>query len=134
MKKLLPFIFLSAFVPVFGWAKIKEVKIYHVPWDVLTFVAMLAEDVRKTAPFKIQISDATYAERFARSLAQEKMSEGDRLPVSDIRLVIDITDEDGSVVSFCASRFELGAQKSGKKRTIDDAFRARFTALYEEKG
>jgi hypothetical protein len=134
MKKLLVIIFLSAFVPLFGGTKIKDVKIYHVPWDVLTFANMTAEEVRKTAPFKIQITDAIYAERFVRALAEDKMSSGNHLPIADIRLVIDITGDDGSVTSFCASRFELGAQKSGKKRTIDDSFRARFTALYEEKG
>lgn len=133
MKKLLSVILLSGFLPLLGWAKVKEVRIYQVPWDVLTFSAMSAEEVRQTAPFKIQITDAIYAERFIRSLAEEKMTDGDHLPISDMRLVIDVTDDDGHVTSFYASRLELGAQKSGKKRAINDAFRARFSALYEEK-
>ncbi len=133
MKKLLHFIFLTTLLPLIGWAKIQVVKIYHLPWSIATSTAMTAEGVRKNAMFKMEITDDGYAERFVRSLAAEKMSEGDHQPVSDLRLVIDVTSDDGSIITFVASRFELGGQKSGKKRTIDDAFRARFSSLYEEK-
>ncbi len=134
MKKLLTLLVLATVLPLSGWAKVRSIKIYHVPWDVMTFVDMSADSVRKNASFIYEITDAAYAEKFLSALETEKFADGDRQPVSDLRLVIDVSNADGSVVTIVASRFEVGAQKSGKKRPIDEAFRARFSSLYEKKG
>lgn len=132
MNKLLLLLLVTAFLPLKSWAKARTVRVYYVPWSVVTSSAMTADEVRHNAMLTIDITNEDYAELFVRSLAAETMSEGDRRPVADLRLVIDVTTDEGGVVTFAASRFELGGVRSGKKRAIDETFRRRFSALCME--
>ena len=129
-------IILIGFVaPLTCTAKVKSVKIFHVPWGMMTYSAMSPEAVRKSAIVKVEISDSGYplgfAERFVLWLKEGAMKKDDSLPVRDLRLVIDVEDENGSISSFNADRFAILEVKSGKQRPIDDSFRARFTSYYD---
>jgi len=133
MKKLVATAVLL-FVAASASAKTKRVQIYFVPWEVTTVIAMSADVVRASAKVKIEILDPESADRFVRSLAEEKMKPDPQNSVGDIRLVIDAEQDDGSIWSYHASRFALRAERSGKTRSINASFRAHFSFLYGEKG
>jgi len=130
--KLLTSLFLMVVISCTASAKTKSVTIYFVPWSVTTAVAMNAETVRKIASSKTEISDPWYANRFIEWLDEGKMKDESKWKVDDLRLVIDAVQEDGSVITFYASRFALGSQKTGKIRLIDNSFRSRFSFYYDE--
>jgi hypothetical protein len=135
MKNLLivAFVFL---LPSLAVAKVKSVKIFLIPWTVVTSISMSPEYVRTHAIVKVEISDSGlgpsvgYADHFVRWLDEASMKQDVSLPVSDIRLVVDVQEEDGSVSSFYACRTTILAAKSGKRRLIDDAFRAQLSSFY----
>jgi len=134
--KVFTLVLLAVLIPLTCTAKPKSVKIYYVPWSVATSVAMSAGGVRKNAFVTYEILDATYAAMFVKSLGEETMQADPELRVADLRLVIDVVDEDGSISSYYASQFAMVAEKSGKKKLIDESFRSRFTATlrYENGG
>ena len=118
MKSFISLILL-VFISGTASAKTKSVTIYFVPWSVVTAVAMNAESVRKNASSKTVISDPWYANRFVEWLDEGKMKDEPKWKVQDLRLVVDAVQDDGSVLTFYASRFALASQKTGKLRLID---------------
>ncbi len=109
-----------------AYAQVHSVKIYIVPWDVSTRIALSADDVRRHAWVKTEILDEHLAKSFVDWLVSEELQNSSSPPVRDIRLVIDIESKDGSIESYYANFFELVEEKSGRVRKINEAFRSRF--------
>lgn len=98
---------------------------------MVSAVAISAKSVRSRPDAKVAILEPAYARRFVQWLNREHKMAPKDTSVDDIRLVIDIENEDGTVWTYSADRFALKSDRTGKIWLIDDPFRARFAALLD---
>jgi hypothetical protein len=108
-----------------------KVTIYYVPWSVKTAQGMKPENVRSSAASVTTISQRHYAQRFVEWLGEEKMKKDPELMLIDFRVIIDATQDDGSVVTYCVSEIAIVSEKTGKARKVDSEFRSRISYYHE---
>ena len=99
----------------------RSVHIYLVPWDTEFYVAAKSRDGPKTGEHIRK--DRNYRGVGTRTrlfawLETDKMKADPKTPVSDIQLVIDAEQEDGTIQSYYASRFAICEARSGRARPI----------------
>lgn len=115
-------------VAMLGWttqafAGPRSATLYFIPWDIDTRVDLSADRVRQVREVQVGIRSARTAEALLGLL------EGPADPllppssIADLRLVADVTMDDGSVVTFVASRFGVLDPRTGSVRKVDEAFR-----------
>ena len=116
-------------LPVF--AQVKNAMIYFVPWEVETRFSYGPENVRQSAAVKTELRSEWLAQSFHDWLAGKQFQDTTWQKIGGLRLVVDLTLQDGTVKSYYASQFQLLDVSTGQVRQIDDEFKARFSAIYK---
>jgi hypothetical protein len=113
-------------------AKVQRVQVYFIPWSLRVFAPWPADTIRAHPFAKLEICEPSYAEAYINALGVEKMKKSPKVDVSDLRVVIDAVQEDGSVVSYLSDGSVLVEESTGKSRPVDSAFRKRFATIFGE--
>jgi hypothetical protein len=105
-------------------------EIFYVPWTVLSTVSQKPEDVRKYPTVFVKINGADEVAAFASGLPQVQRASADLQAANDIRLVIDVYDENGRRTSFFADYYRFSTEDGRKTVAIDGKFRDNFFASF----
>jgi hypothetical protein len=106
-------------------------RIYFMPWDATAVVALSVEDLRRQAPYVLELRGGPWVSRLRESLRLGEVSSAKmaaEAPV-DVRLVVDFDVPTRAWDTIYASRFQLFSEKTGRIRSIDPEFRKRFEEL-----
>jgi hypothetical protein len=110
--------------------KWKRAEIRLLDWNVQTFRRVDPSDI-KGGDRRVFTEDA---QAFVESLSLDKLAAAKDKNPEDARLVIELTNEKGKVVTYYASRANLCSLDNSLKRPIDEAFRKRFTDIFKKEG
>jgi hypothetical protein len=121
---------LASIMSMNAFAQVKSAKIYFVPWETEFRVAQRASDIRKHPDKTREIFDEHLAESLV-NLLREGSWTGSSM-IKDVRLVIDITYQDGTQESYIANRFEIFSARSARTRNNDAHFRSRLSSFLEQ--
>lgn len=108
-----------------------KAEIYYHDWDLDVRSRMTMSDVRSRYLTKLEIRDKHMVRQFVEDLPIHKFSQGDvEMNREDVRLVIDLTDTDGKVDTYLASRF-LFFDSNGEFFTkLPKEFSEKFSLAY----
>jgi hypothetical protein len=129
MKKTYISILSLLFLSNLALAQTLSAKVYLVPWNTLTRASLSAEDVRRVATVKTEITDEHLTNKLINYLHEGIFQKSSSSATADLRLVIDIRLPDGSTESYSSSLFELIEINSAKSRKIDTLFMDHFSTF-----
>lgn len=121
---------LAFFLPPPAFAQVQSATIYFVPWEVETRFSYGPENVRQGAAVKTDLRSASLAQSFHDWLTSKQFQDITWQKIGGLRLVVDLTLQDGTVKSYYANQFQLFDVSTGQVRPVDNEFKARFSAIY----
>jgi len=106
---------------------IEKVEVYYYGWNVMTRARLDLKAVREGRKIAYTIYSQDEITAFTKWLKIDKLRTLDHPEPEDPRLVIDLIDKKGNVISYYASYFSLLNETSSALRPIDEVFRKRFS-------
>lgn len=112
----------------------KEARAYFVGWSLLTRVPLGIDDVIEMKRIYIEVNDPGLTAVFVEWLRLSDMKKRKNKDPGDARLVIELIEETGDVITLYSDGSQLFSADSSRSKPVDEAFLDRFDLVRNSPG
>lgn len=99
-----------------------KLQVYFVPWNILTRTRLSPDDVKKISGVTMTIRETYFITEIENRLKNLTFRENEKMLSEDVRIVIELFNDDGSVDMYFGNRSHLFLPYFRKMADIDSEF------------